>query len=617
MVETTDIPASPEPDVQDELRRLAALHALHLLDTGASEDLDNITRLCTQIFGVSSAYISLIDADRQWLKSRIGPVACAPSRAEAFCNVTIAQRSVMVIEDTLQDPRFADNIMVVGPAGIRFYAGAPLLTPDGYAVGALCITATAPRAFSPEQRRQLQQLAALAMSQMLLRRAVGRVDPLTGMPNKYQLREDLDTLARLQQSHVPPALGDAEHAQRVLAYIDMPDAHTAFEIASVLGYRVYDDLVRNVGQRLRELTAGRADVYHVTDARFALLSDAQHAAQFPQFLRELTPALEAPVNSMNLPLNLPSYGGIVPFAMTTEQLQDAPRKAVAALHEGFTHRRRWTDYDAQADERHQRSFRLLNDIPGAIAQDGGFTLAYQPKLDLKNGAYHGAEALLRWQHQELGTIPPAEFIPLVERTALIRPVSDWVVNAALKQMAAWRADGMHLKLAINLSAANVEEPDIVKRLAQACRDAGVEPHMVEIECTEGLWMESTHVLRALHDIRALGMGLALDDFGTGYSNFAYLQKVPATVVKIDQSLIRNIDHSPRDRRIVQSLIALAKELEYRIVAEGVETAETLQLITDWGVDEAQGYYLSRPLAAAEFATHVRGATNTVVTEFAA
>jgi len=590
--------ADSDSQVQQELQRLAALHSLHLLDTGASEDLDHITRLCQGLFQVSGAYVSLVDADRQWVKSHSGIEMRAPSREQSFCHYTIAQRSVMVVEDTLADARFRDNPMVVRAPHIRFYAGAPLLTPDGNAIGALCVTDTSARSFAPAERRQLQQLAALAMSHMLLRRAVGRVDPLTGMPNKFQLREDLEALARLPQQ-------EQGNAARVLAYIDMPDANTGFEIASVLGGQVYDELIRNVGARLQQLVAGQADVYHVTDARFALLSSPRDADGFAATLHAATSALEQPVISMSLPLKLPSYGGIVTVGPQRESLLDAPRKAVAALHEAFTHQRRWTVYDADADLRHQRTFRLLNDIPDAIVADGQFQLAYQPKLDLRSDVYHGAEALLRWSHPELGAISPAEFIPLVERTALIRPVSDWVIGAAFKQMAAWHGDGMPMKLAINLSAPNFEEPDIVDRLERACREAGIAPAMVEIECTEGLWMQSAGVLKVLHQIRELGMGLALDDFGTGYSNFAYLQQVPATVVKIDQSLIRNLDHNARDRRIVQSLVTLARELDYRIVAEGVETAGTLQMIRDWGVDEAQGYYLARPLTPAALADHVR------------
>lgn len=590
----------------DELQRLAALHALHLLDTGASEDLDNITRLCQTLFAASGAYVSLIDAQRQWVKSQSGPDMCAPSREQSFCDHTVSQRALMVVEDAAADARFADNPLVSGPPYIRFYAGAPLLTPEGHAIGALCVTDTRPRSFDAAQRRQLQQLAALAMSQMLLRRAIGRVDPLTAMPNKYQLREDLVSLAPID---APGQETPAGH--RALAYIDMPDAHTSFEIASVLGSRIHDELIRKVGQRLQTLLKGQADVYHISDGRFALLSHAGKADTLGPHLRSMTAALEEPVDSMAVPLNLPSYGGIVRVEQTRESLRDAPRKAVAALHEALARRQRWSDYDAQADELHQRRFRLLNDIPDALlpnqAQGRGLTLAYQPKLDLRSNRYHGGEALLRWQHHELGPISPAEFIPLVERTALIRPVSAWVIAAALQQMAAWQDQGMPVKLAINLAAPNFEEADLIKRLEAACRDTGIDPSMIEIECTEGLWMHSPAVLKLLHEIRALGMGLALDDFGTGYSNFAYLQQVPASVVKIDQSLVRHLDTSARDRRIVQSLIALAKELEYHIVAEGVETAQTLSLLREWGVDEAQGYYMARPLSPEAFAAHLRAA----------
>ncbi|WP_343650962.1 GGDEF and EAL domain-containing protein [Herbaspirillum sp.] len=596
------VPARPN----DELQRLAALHALHLLDTGSSEDLDNITRLCRSLFGVNGAYVSLIDADRQWVKSQSGPDMCAPSRELSFCDHTVSRRALMVVEDASTDPRFANNPLVAGPPYIRFYVGAPLLTPEGHAIGALCVTDTAPRSFDAAQRKQLQQLAALAMAQMLLRRAIGRVDPLTAMPNKYQLREDLASLA--PAGEVP---ADEPVATRALAYIDMPDAHTSFEIASVLGSRIHDELIRNVGARLQALVLGKGDVYHISDGRFALLSHAGKAEQMSHHLRSMSTALEQPVDSMAVPLNLPSYGGIVELQQTPEQLRDAPRKAVAALHEALASRRRWADYDADADVMHQRRFRLLHDIPEALLPErqpgGGLTLAYQPKLDLRSNRYHGGEALLRWQHHELGPISPAEFIPLVERTALIRPVSEWVIQAALQQMATWNSEGMPVKLAINLAAPNFEESDLIGRLERGCRDAGIDPAMVEIECTEGVWMHSPAVLALLHEIRALGMGLALDDFGTGYSNFAYLQQVPASVVKIDQSLIRHLDTRQRDRRIVQSLIALAKELDYRIVAEGVETAETLELLRNWGVDEAQGYYLARPLTPEAFSAHVRAA----------
>lgn len=200
----------------------------------------------------------------------------------------------------------------------------------------------------------------------------------------------------------------------------------------------------------------------------------------------------------------------------------------------------------------------------------------------------------------MGAVSPAEFIPLVEKTALIGALSNWVIHTALAQAGRWHANGHPMKIAINLSARNFEEWDICQRLEAACAQYSVDPRFVEIECTEGVWMESAAILATLKKIQESGMAISLDDFGTGYSNFSYLQKLPATIVKLDQSLLRNLDSDDRDRHIVRSLITLARSLDYRIVAEGVETPAALKIVTDWGADEAQGYLIDMPLSAIDF-----------------
>jgi len=574
-----------------EPERLQALHQLGILNTSTSEYFDSITRLAMGMFGVAGAYISLLDSDRQWLKSTVG--FCPPNtrRDQTFCTYTIQQASVLTIEDTLLDERFASNPMVTGPQAVRFYAGAPLITPDGYAIGALCAIDTQPRALTAAEKDQLTTLADMVMTHITLGRAVGHVDAVSGMPNKYQLFEDLTVLAR-----------EYSGQRRLLADIDMPDAAKAFELIRVLGAAVYDELVREVGARLLRLFEGRAQVYHLTDARFAVLSRDEDVEGFVDYLHSLEPALQAPFNSLNIPMVLPRFGGIVEFDLCTNSAKDAPRKAAAAVNQSLVTQRRWSRYSNTEDEKQRRAFRLLNDVRHAIAHNQ-FELVYQPKHDLCTGACLAAEALLRWTHAELGPVSPAEFIPLIEKTALIGPLSHWVIHTAIRQIAEWHAAGHPIKVAINLSAYNFEEPDIVERLAATCREFGVDPRYVEIECTEGIWMEGAGILKALQGIRDLGMSLALDDFGTGYSNFAYLQKVPATVVKVDQSLIRHVDANPRDQRIVRSLIGLARELDYQVVAEGVETAQSLGLIRDWGCDLAQGYHFARPLSASAFLAH--------------
>jgi EAL domain-containing protein (putative c-di-GMP-specific phosphodiesterase class I)/GGDEF domain-containing protein len=576
-----------------EKERVAALRDLGILDSHTEEYFDSITRLAKDVLGTDGAYISLIDSDRQWLKASVGFCAPNDSREESFCTHTIQRSEVMVIEDTHLDLRFSDSKMVTGPANVRFYAGAPLLTREGLAIGALCVVGHQARQLGLAERAKLQGLAALVMSHISLRRAVGHVDAVSGMPNKYQLDVDLGAQGR-------------EHAGelRALAYIDMPDAATALEIASVLGVPVYDEMVRGVAQKLKRLFRGRATVYHVTDARFAVLSNDSDTEGFTTYAYGLEEALQETLMDLNVPLNLPSFGGIVVFDLCPKAAEDAPRKASSAVNQALISQQRWTLYDTHADASHQRAFRLLNDVRDGLVNDD-FHLVYQPKHSLATGSALSAEALLRWNHPELGFISPAEFIPLVEKTALIHPLTDWVIRTAIRQVAEWHAEGHKIKVAINLSALNFEEPDICERLDAACKVFGLPHRYVEIECTEGVWMESPRILKTLHNIRALGMSLALDDFGTGYSNFAYLQKVPATVVKVDQSLVRNVHSNPRDQRIVRSLIALARELEYEVVAEGVETAETLALIQEWGCDVAQGYHFAKPLAPAAFIEHIK------------
>ena len=573
--------------------RVAALASLGILDSQTNEYFDGVTRLAMTIFGMPGAFISLIDRDRQWLKAATGFCTPGDSREHSFCTHTIGGAEVLVIEDTHDDPRFRNNPMVTGPDRIRFYAGAPMLTRDGFAVGALCVIDQAPRRLDPEQRSKLQALASLVMSHIELRRAVGHVDAVSGIANKFQLEADLKEQCAA-----------AEGEERVLLYIDMPDAAKAFEIASVLGVAVYDDLIRSVAQRLSGLFRELASLYHIAGTRFALLSRDSGSAGFIGHVRSLDAALQEPLLGLNLPLNLVSFGGIVQFKLCPQSSTDAPRKASAAVNQALLSRQRWSAYDAQSDASQQRAFSLLNSVHRGLEEDA-FHLVYQPKHDVRTGACRAAEALLRWQHPELGFVSPAEFIPLIEKTALIGPLTHWIIRTAIRQTAAWHRQGYPIKIAINLSAYNFDEPDICDRLLGACREFALEPRYVEIECTEGTWMESASILKAMHAIRAAGMSLALDDFGTGYSNFSYLQNVPATVVKVDQSLIRNVHSNERDQRIVRSLIALAAELDYQVVAEGVETAESLALIRSWGCQIAQGYHFAKPLAADAFIEHVR------------
>jgi EAL domain-containing protein (putative c-di-GMP-specific phosphodiesterase class I) len=212
------------------------------------------------------------------------------------------------------------------------------------------------------------------------------------------------------------------------------------------------------------------------------------------------------------------------------------------------------------------------------------------------GPAFGAEALLRWRHPVLGDISPAEFIPLVEQTALVKDATDWVIGTAVRQVAEWRARNIDLTVSINVSAANLDEDGFAAGLLQRLSRQGVPPHAIELELTESAILRNgQRALAVLGELQAAGISIAIDDFGTGYSSLSYLQKIPASALKIDRSFMRTVLTDMRAATLVKSMIAIAHDLNYRVVAEGVETAEVNDWLAEQSCDEIQGYFFSRPL----------------------
>jgi EAL domain-containing protein (putative c-di-GMP-specific phosphodiesterase class I) len=232
-----------------------------------------------------------------------------------------------------------------------------------------------------------------------------------------------------------------------------------------------------------------------------------------------------------------------------------------------------------------------------------FVLHYQPKIYLKTGAITGAEALLRWNHPTRGSVPPAEFIPVAEDCGLILPIGAWVFREACEQARAWLDIGLPItSMAINVSAMEFRGENFLPNLFAILRETGLAPALLELELTESVLMKHAESAAAiLQALREYGVRVAIDDFGTGYSSLSYLRKFPVDSLKIDQSFIRRIATQEGDAPIVIAVIAMARSLKMRVVAEGVETAQELAFLRSHDCDEAQGYYFSRPVPADEFA----------------
>ena len=249
----------------------------------------------------------------------------------------------------------------------------------------------------------------------------------------------------------------------------------------------------------------------------------------------------------------------------------------------------------------------LSALRQAIVRDQLFPL-YQPKIDLRNGRVTGLEVLTRWRHPEYGLIMPDEFIPLAERTGLIVPLTLWVLNEAMTQCRRWREHGIDSNIAVNLSMWNLDAPELPDQIAALLSSTGVSAAQLELEITESAIMDDPQrAMRTVKAIRELGVRFTIDDFGTGYSSLAYLKKLPVSSIKIDKSFTLNMESDNDSAVIVRAIVDLGHNLGLKVIAEGVETREAKEMLADFGCDDAQGYYFSRPITAPDITRFVRNA----------
>lgn len=586
------MPLSP-PIPKTETERLAALRELCLLDTPMDPAFDQMTLLASQVFGTSMALISLVDEGRQWFKSRMGMAVRETPRSQAFCAYALHSSEPLIVLDTLEDVRFVDNPLVTGSPGIRFYAGAPLITASGMCLGTFCVLDGRPRAaFGAEQTTQLRHFARLAMMRIETLRSIGYTDPLTQLPNCTRFLED----AALWLADAP------QDGSRLFAVaIDVCGLAYLQQMHSAFGGDYADSFLLAAARRLAQ-ELGAAPVYRIDSTVFACVVAASGVAELEQQLQDLHRHCSGAIALQGIPHAPAVFLGALELA-AQQSVADTARALGASLAHARSSHRCWTIFDAQLDAAQRRAFGVLAAIPGALAggsgADSALQLHYQPRVDLSDGRCTAVEALLRWTHPQLGVISPAEFIPLAEKTALIGAITDWVLRAALAQAERWQADGLRLTLSLNVSALDLETAVFADTLSALLAAHQVDPALIEIEFTESTMADDPATVQAqLQRLRAFGVQVAIDDFGAGYSNLGYLKQIPANVLKIDQSFVRTLPSTMDDVTIVCSIIRLGHEFGHRVVAEGIETAQAFDLLASWGCDEGQGYWIARPMPAA-------------------
>lgn len=376
------------------------------------------------------------------------------------------------------------------------------------------------------------------------------------------------------------------------------------EINDTLGHPAGDKVLIEVSERLQTILRKTDTLARLGGDEFGIiLPEVKNGHQVAEKIaQKIQQAFVNPYHIDNNELFLGISTGISIYPEHGEDVATLMSRADVAMYNTKGTEEGYRFYGAELDPYAQQELLLSGDLRYALKRNE-LVLHYQPKIDLKSGSIIGAEALIRWHHPEHGLISPNMFIPLAERTGLIRAITDWVIETAVKQNKIWRNMGYELKIAVNVSARSFHGPEgrLTDKIDNVLKSLNMSSDSLEIEITENLLMtDITNISRLLKRISDLGVSIAIDDFGTGYSSLAYLKTLPLHTLKIDKSFVMDMANDENDAVIVRSTIDLAHNLGFDVVAEGIEDSETLDLLAMLGCDSAQGYYFSKPLLPDKF-----------------
>lgn len=413
-------------------------------------------------------------------------------------------------------------------------------------------------------------------------------DALTSLPNRVLLQD------RLQQ-----ATRAAKREGHSLALM-ITDLDRFKEINDTLGHHYGDLLLQQVAVRMRAALRDSDTVARLGGDEFAVLLPAiQHDDQAVQAAIKISKAMEAPFILENQHFHVGISIGIAMYPKDGEESTHLMRRADVAMYVSKRSQNEYSFYSPEQDQHSASRLAMASELRLAM-EEKQLRIKYQPTVDLSSKKVIGVEALLRWQHPEKGTILPAEFIPLAEQSGMIKTITSFVLEEALQQLHLWHTNGLNLRMAINLSARNLSDPELATNIATQIERWRVVPQQVQLEITESAIMEdTTRAMNTLSRLSAMGIKLSIDDFGTGYSSLAYLKQLPVQEIKIDRSFVEDMLMNNEDKVIVRSTIDLAHNMGHTVIAEGVTNEDTLKLLGEMGCNMAQGYFIGTPMSATE------------------
>ncbi len=413
-------------------------------------------------------------------------------------------------------------------------------------------------------------------------------DALTGLPNRNLFRDRMEVAMRVADRESKPFS------------ILMMDLDRFKEINDTLGHHIGDEVLLEVARRLENVLRASDTVSRFGGDEFVMLLPGTNVDQALCVISKIRSAFETGVVVDGHALNIEASIGVTAYPEHGNDAHTLIKRSDVAMYSAKNNGIGYAVYDVKTDTHSPNRLSLIGELRRAIDR-GELLLHYQPKISLKTGAVYGVEALVRWQHPDRGMIPPMEFISLAEGCGLINPLTEWVLDTALRRHCRLRLAGIELITGVNLSMRNLQDLDFPNKVAVNLNAREIEPQWLELEITESVIMnDPVRALNILSSLDEMGVRLAIDDFGTGYSSLAYLKRLPVDEVKIDRSFVMDMLHDEGNSVIVQSTIDLGHNLGLKVVAEGVENVECLNLLKSLGCDAAQGYYISRPLEADAF-----------------
>jgi diguanylate cyclase (GGDEF)-like protein/PAS domain S-box-containing protein len=566
-------------DLEDVLN-----HAVELVSVTLKVDYCEVLELNPE--GKALTYRAASGWPPEWVGRRVVQIKPGGTLAQV-----LASREPVVIEDHASETRFPASALM--QFGIRSGMQVPILGSQG-AYGVLGVHRFTVHRFSRDDASFLQSVAnilAVAIDRKSAEEQLAHLaqfDVLTGLPNRYLFHD------RLVQS-----IAQGKRTGRPIAvlFIDLD----RFKLVNdTLGHRAGDTLLAEAATRLADCVRSGDTVGRFGGDEFgAILTDLGRPADASLVAQKMIDALSQPFQLDGQETFISASVGITIYPADGEMPESLVMNADTAMYRAKEQGRNTYQYfTREMNERALARVQMEASLRRALER-GEFLMHYQPKMNLATGAISGFEALMRWQHPERGIVSPLEFIPVLEETALIIPAGEWAMREVCRQIKAWQSAGLDVPpVAVNLSARQFQYKNLDATVRRILYESGVDASLVQFELTESLLMKDPEsAARTLKALKESGVAVSVDDFGQGYSSLAYLKRFPLDALKIDRAFIRDVTVDPEDAAITFAIIGLAHSLKLKVIAEGVETREQLDLLFAHGCDEIQGFYFALPASA--------------------